>query len=201
MLNLRPSQTTANELKLNLSWFDGQEQKAIEEFNQRVESIESALAVQFSRLESGLPDCRTIKLSDARKLRDAIQQRTLELLQERASMAEERVATMDGLEASLQKALDAAEKELGKAREQTRKALEKAGISAASNPVAHHDTRAAEIQFNHQVQKSQLVRDAQRAVDEAEANMARLNTSRIQADIAIKATLDDLQAFVRQLCK
>lgn len=201
MLSLRPSQTAANELKLNLSGFDGQELKAIEGHNERVDSIESAIAAQFSKVESGLPDCRTMKLSDARKLRDTIQQRTLELLQERATMAEDRVSIMDGLEASLQKALDAAEKELGKAREQTRKGLEKVGISAASNPVAHHDARAAEIQFDHQIQKSQLVRDAQRDLNEAEANMARLNTSRMQADIAIKATLDDLQAFVRQLCK
>jgi dsDNA-specific endonuclease/ATPase MutS2 len=189
------------ELRIEIEGLTGPELEKRQQFNERVTQIETAIAGQLSQAESKFPDCRKLKIAAIRKFRDESEQRTLELLQERVSVAEERAEILESFEQAFQKCIDAAENERDKAIKDATKGLHKTGISAESNPVYKHDSNAAEIQFSHQVNKSQFVRDAKVNVQTAEDNMARLNTLRMQADTVIKRTVDDLQAFVRQLCK
>ena len=189
------------ELRIEVEGLTGADLAKRQQHNERVSKIETAIAGQLSQAESKFPDCRKLKINEIRKFRDESQQRTLELLQERVLVAEDRAEILESFEQAFQKCIDLAEKERDKAIKEVAKGLQKTGISAESNPVHQHDPRAAEIQFSHQVNRSQFVRDAKVNLKTAEDNMARLNTLRMQADTVISRSVEDLQVFVRQLSR
>jgi len=191
----------SQELRIELEGLSGDELKTKLTHNLNVERIEAAIAGQLARLDSAFRDCATLKLSQITKRRDELQQQLLELLQERALVAKARLVLLDSFEGYFQKALDAAEAELETAKKKAVKQLHTAGISAESNPIYHQNSGAAQTQFDGHVQKSQFVRAAKAALQVAEDQMARLNTLRIQSDIPIGRTVDDLRAFVHQLLR
>lgn len=188
-------------LRIEISGLEGHELQAKTKHNETVSRIESSISAHVARLDAAFTDCLNLKIAQIRKARDDQQQRLLELLQERARLAEERLAILDTFETHFQKAIDTAEKELETASKKAVKQLHNAGISAESNPVAKHDAGAAEIQFGHQVSKSSYVREAKANLRSAEDAMARLNTLRIQSDLPMKETLDQLKAFVHELLR
>ncbi len=191
----------SQDLRIELEGLTGTELEKRQQHNERVSQVENAIAGRLAQVAAKFPDCRKLKITEIRKFRDESQQRTLELLQERVSVAEERAEILESFEQAFQKCIDAAEKEHAKAINDVTKKLKNAGISAELNPVHQHDPRAAEIQIGHQVNRSQFVRDSKATLQSSEDNMARLNTLRMQAGSVITRAVEELQTFVRQLCK
>lgn len=193
--------STQIELRIEVEGLEGDDLKRKQAHNENVARVDSALAAAISKSRTAFPDCRSVKLSQIKKMREEIQQRVLELLQERVVVAEDRVGILDSFETGLQTQINAAEKQLETTITAVKKSLNKAGVSVESQPAWPANDTAAEIQFNHQVNRSQPVRDAKAALEQAESRMGRLNTLRIQSDTAILRTHEELSAFVQQLCR
>lgn len=191
--------TVAESLKIQISGLNGPERQTLNKHNERVTQIESDLTAALADSERIADDCRAKKLSDIRKRRSESTEQIFELLKARIILAEERVPLLESFELSLQKSLDEAQKAYDKACRDVIKGLQKVGISAETHPSHRTNSEAAERVVRHRANESVIVRDATAALNEAQNDMARLNTLRLHGDNLITVTTEDLQTFVRQV--